>query len=143
MSGFEAGGVPDTAQEAHNRIGIVLRDDLSPDHSAQVVDAHGRSFLTRSYINAGVLLLNLAEIRRDLPWYRRRLSMFWESECRGGFGFLDQDFVNVMMRVRADFSLVFNWFNVCGYEADACVIRHFAARRYAAMAQRVITEGLM
>jgi len=143
LSGFEVGGVPDTAQEAHGRISAVLYDDLPAEHAERLVADHGQALFTRSYVNAGVLLFNLREIRRALPWYRERLSMFWAAECRGKMGFLDQDFVNVMMRVRSDFSLVFNWFNVCGSEADSCVIRHFCARRYADMARCALERGLL
>jgi len=143
LSGFEVGGVPDTAQEAHNRIASVMYDDLAPEHAERIVAAHGHSFFTRSYVNAGVLLFNLREIRKSIKWYRERLSMFWAAECRGRFGFLDQDFVNVMMKVKSDFSLVFNWFNVCGYEADACVIRHFCAKRYADMARYAAERGFL
>lgn len=143
LSGFEVGGVPDTAQEANNRISRVLRHDLRAEYADKIVDAVGESVLTRSYVNAGVLLFNLGEFRRDIGWFEERLRMFWESECRGGFGFLDQDFVNAMTRVRSDFSLVFNWFNACDRESGACVIRHFCARRYADMARKAAEEGLL
>ena len=123
LSGFEAGAVYDIDGDCYSRIDNILRLDLLPSQSAEVIAHVGPSLLTRAYVNAGVLLMNLDEIRANLGWYRRRLGMFWAAECRCKFEYLDQDFVNAMMKVRTDFSTMFNW-QRGGYPAG-CVVRHY------------------
>ena len=145
ISGHEIGGVVDTVQEEHGRIRRNVDEDLRPDFSLKISERYGDTLRLKPYVNAGVLLWNMPEIRKDLPWYRERLRMFWEAECRGRFGFLDQDFVNSMMTVDTGFSMVYNWFTKSGVEADdgECVIRHYCARNYEKMAQRAEAIGLL
>jgi len=145
LRGHEVGGVVDTVQEEHGRIRRSVDEDLRPDFSVKVSDRYGAVLRLKPYVNAGVLLWNLPEIRRDIPWYRERLRMFWEAECRGKFGFLDQDFINAMMTVNTNFSMVYNWFAKSGVEPDdgVCVIRHYCAHNYEKMAKRAEEIGLL
>ena len=85
----------------------------------------------------------MPEIRKDIPWYKERLRMFWEAECRGRFGFLDQDFVNSMMSVDTGFSMIYNWFTRFNVEPDHCVIRHYCGRQYAKMRDTAMSVGLV
>ena len=141
LRGFEAGGVYDIDGDCYGRIDRLLSSDLGQPHASEVLAWVGPSLLTRAYINAGVLLLNLDEIRGQMPWYRRRLEMFWEAECRCKFEYLDQDFVNSMMRVRTDFSTMFNW-QRGGYPSD-CVVRHYIKDQKADMQARAREDGLV
>ena len=77
-----------------------------------------------TYVNAGVLLYFPQSIHKD--WYRQRLKWFWEAECRGKFRYLDQDFVNSMMRVGL-LDQKFNVFSTKNRIADP-YIRHFICR---------------
>jgi hypothetical protein len=146
LGDFEVAGSPDL-YERHDRTSLVMEtmvpDDIREELDARVWSRFGRG--CQAYVNAGVLLWNMPEIRKDLPWYRERLRMFWEAECRGRFGFLDQDFVNSMMTVDTGFSMVYNWFTKSGVEADdgECVIRHYCAHNYEKMAQRAEAMGLL
>lgn len=143
LAGYEIGGVVDTVQEEHDRIRNALDNDLRPEFAAKVRARYGDVLRFRSYVNAGVLLWNLPEIRKDLPWYRERLAMFWDAERRGKFGFLDQDFINAMMSVNPTFSMVYNWFTKSGVETGACVIRHYCARQYSRMAKKAEEMGIL
>ena len=87
-----------------NRIREVYENDILPENVKRLRRVLGDDMIVRPYVNAGVLLWNLPEIRKDLQWYKDRLAMFWEAECRGKFGYLDQDFINTMMVTRADLS---------------------------------------
>ena len=133
LCGVEVGGVIDTVQEEHNRVRNVLDNDLPVEHAEALFAKYGQSLFQRAYVNAGVLLWNLTETRKNMSWYKERIGMFWEAECRGKFGFLDQDFINVMMSTRADFSMVFNWFNLCGRDNQRYVIKHYCGHRYSEM----------
>lgn len=142
LDGYEVGGVVDTVQEMHNRIHRVVHDDLRPDFSFKMRAIYGDELELKPYVNAGVLLWNLSAIRADMPWYIERLRMFWEAECRGLVGFLDQDFVNVMMRVKTGFSMVYNWFTDGDAEAEQCVVRHYCGPQRRFMAAKVAELGL-
>ena len=141
LSGFEFGGACDIDGDCYSRIARILSDDLLPEYATEVLSRIGGSLTTRAYINAGVLVFNLDEIRRSLDWYVRRLGMFWEAECRGRFRYLDQDFVNTMTRVRADFSTMFNWQR--GGYPECCVVRHYIKGQKAEMRSRAVSDGLM
>ena len=143
LSGVEVGGAVDTVQEENNRIRGVFDNDLRPDYARTIFDRYGAVLFQRAYINAGVLLWNLPEIRKDLQWYKDRLGMFWEAECRGKFGFLDQDFINSMMVTRADYSMVFNWFNGCNRPNKKYALKHYCGHRYAEMEADVRAADLM
>lgn len=145
LTGYELGGVIDTVQEEHARIRRVVDNDLRPDFSVKISAMYGDTLRLKPYVNAGVLLWNMPEIRKGIPWYKERLRMFWEAECRGMFGFLDQDFINSMMTVNTNFSMLYNWFTKSGVEADdgECVIRHYCAHNYEKMEQRAEAIGLL
>lgn len=141
LDGFEVGGVYDIDGDEHGRIPGILRNDLRQEYAEEVIADLGCSVYTRAYVNAGVLLMNNVEIQDRLDWYVRRLCMFWEAECRGRFRYLDQDFVNSMMRVRSDFSPMFNWQR--GGYPGCCVIRHYIAGQKREMAIRAKEDGLV
>lgn len=143
LSGHELGGVVDTVQEEHDHIRRNLDVDLRRDFAAKVAGRYGQVLRLRPYVNAGVLLWNMPEIRKDIPWYKERLNMFWEAECRGRFGFLDQDFVNSMMSVDTGFSMIYNWFTRSNVEPDHCVIRHYCGRQYGRMLETAVSVGIV
>jgi len=141
LSGFEAGGVYDIDGDCYARIDNILSSVLPRSSAVEVIADIGPSLFTHAYVNAGVLLMNLDEIRKRLDWYRRRLRMFWDAECRGQFEYLDQDFVNSMMRVKTDFNTMFNW-QRGGYPRD-CIIRHYIKDQKPDMRARAEKDGLI
>lgn len=143
LDGFEIGGSVDIVQEENDRIARVLSHDIRPDYADRIRKAMGWRLWTRAYINAGVLLWNVEETRKDISWYKERLGMFWEAVSRGKVGFLDQDFVNTMMSVDSSFSPVFNWFNLCDRESSGCVIRHYCGGRHALMPKHAADHGIL
>lgn len=142
LPGVEVGGAVDIVQEEHNRIARVLGNDIRKDHAERLRRELGWRLSVRGYINAGVLLLNMPEIKRNIAWYKERLGMFWDAAKDGKVGFLDQDFVNTMMSVDSSFSPVFNWFNRDNHESSGCVIRHYCGGRFALMDKHAKDHGI-
>lgn len=140
LSGYEVRGVYDIDGDNYPRIDSLLSVDLAGFKDRRL-DSFVGDVGCRAYVNAGVLLFNLDEIRKDIRWYRDRLVMFWKAECRGLFRYLDQDFVNAMMRVRADTSTMFNW-QRGGYPPN-CTIRHYIRGQKDDMRARAVTDGLI
>lgn len=113
-------------EDKHTRVKLVIDNDI-PEHVKHVLRERiwdRRGTRIRNYANAGVILMNLDQIRKNgIDWYRRRINLFWDIECNGKFGFLDQDFINTMMDNNPCLNKTVNWFGG-DYRTD-CVIQHF------------------
>ena len=141
LSGFEVGCVYDIDGDCYSRIKGLLYDDTKPEYVGALLADLGPGIHTRAYVNAGVLLMDLDTVRGRKDWYVKRLGMYWEASCRGRFQYVDQDFINAMMRVRADFNTMFNWQR--GGYPDGCVIRHYIVDQKSEMYARAREEGLV
>ena len=140
IRGYEFGAVYDIDGDKFFRVDGLLDRDLRADYAKEVREYLGDACMTRAYVNGGVLLINLDELRAREDWYIRRLEMFWEAECRGKFRYLDQDFVNSMTRVRADLNTLFNWQR--GGSVDNCVVQHYITWQKPDMRARAIAMGV-
>lgn len=120
----------------HTRVKLVMDNDI-PDNAKHLLreklwDRRGTRL--RNYANAGVMLMNLAQIRKnDIDWYLRRINLFWDIECSGKFGFLDQDFMNTMLDNNPALNKTLNWFG--GDVSTDCVIQHFCGNSKPKMAE--------
>ncbi len=141
LGGAEVGCVYDIDGDCYSRIADLLYNDTKSEYVDSIVSDIGPSIRTRAYVNSGVLLMDLDVVRARRDWYVRRLGMYWEASCRGKFAYIDQDFINAMMRVRADFNTMFNWQR--GGYPGGCVIRHYIAGQKQEMAARAREEGLV
>lgn len=119
-----------------------LYNELGPDFAGRVMSVIGTDALVRRYVNAGVLLWNLEEIRKDLPWYKERLSMFWGMIKAGKFGYNDQDFVNSMMRVRADLASRFNSIYTTG-QHECGALTHYVGGQYKEFIGAALEAGVI
>lgn len=139
LSGCEVRGAADVGWQ-QGRIPQLYKS-LNPEYAARLRSVLGCDNMVRAYVNSGVILWNLNEIRKDLPWYRERLAMYWDEERRGKFGFPDQDFINAMMRVRADLSTRFNM--IAGSFGNEDVVRHYVGGRYDEQMRDAFAAGLL
>jgi len=134
MGASEILGTRDTVGNS-SRIDACVRGDLCQEAMTAILNRiwNGRKISGQTYINAGVSVWNLAEIRKnDLDWYRQKLKWFWEAEIRGKFRYLDQDLVNAMMFTKTDMPCKFNAYAshtssgpVYGQTYDHVVIQHY------------------
>lgn len=101
MKGHEVVGAPEIIGNRYDDRGADASSVLPPEGVGAM-----RSWLWgatplsyKSYMNAGVLLLDLSKIRENgIDWYVRRLTWAWPRLRVGeGFRCRDQDFVNFMM----------------------------------------------
>lgn len=104
-----------------------LRNDICPEAREALKPLWARNPPdSRHYINSGVMVWNLAVIRRSLAFYRQRLV--WLDDCirRGKFRFIDQDFINVFMDTDASLGRMFNRFS--GDHNTRCFVQHFVGK---------------
>ena len=119
-----------------------LYESMGPEYAERLKSVMGTDALARHYINSGVLLWNLPEIRKDLEWYRERLKMFWDLSKQGKFGYIDQDFINAMMRVRADLASCFNSIYTTGQHVKG-VLTHYVGGQYKEFLGAALEEGIL
>ena len=126
--GFEIAGVKDINGK-WGRIARMLDTEIDRKTRNDVMGRvwAGRSVRNATYVNGGVLMMFLDNIRDNgLDWYRRRLESFWEAEKKGMVKYLDQDFVNSMMKTGCPFDQKFNSFAIFrGKSHNGDCIAHF------------------
>jgi len=126
-NGFEAYGVQDIEDRQFD-IEKLIKNGFSggPRRELREKIWRKREKVTQGYINSGVLLEFLSEIRKNgLDWYKNRLKWFSDLSISGKFTFPDQTFINVMMDVSPSLSVRFNRFG--GDFGTNCVIQHFVS----------------
>ena len=141
LHGFEVGGVADIVLEESNQMKRLFNEDLPRDVAASLAKSSGSSVFARGYVNAGVLLFDLAEIRKNIDQYREHVKMYGTCIASGKMWYIDQDFVNACMRVFTGFSPAFNWFNMCHRPGHEPVIRHFAGSSHGDMDKEIVRLG--
>lgn len=142
IGSHEFGGIPDAMLDASPRVSRLLDGEVSPEIRTELERRIGK-IASRSYINAGVLKLNLATIRADRDWYSRRLVSLSAALDSGKLAFNDQDFINAETDVDSGFSRLFNFFIPGGGESPHCVIHHYCGHSYRRMAARAVKENLI
>lgn len=138
----EFGGVPDAMLDNGPRVARLLANDVSPEIRLELEDRIGQ-IGSRSYVNSGVLKINLNALRSDIGWYSRRLVSLASALDSGRFAFIDQDFINAEMDVDSSFSRLFNFFIPGGGESPDCVMHHYCGHSYERMAARAVKENLV
>ena len=124
-NGFEAYGAQDVEDRQFD-IEKLIKNGFSggPRRELREKIWRKREKVTQGYVNSGVLLEFLSEIRKNgLDWYKNRLKWFFDLSISGKFTFPDQTFINMMMDISPSLSVRFNRFG--GDFGTNCVIQHF------------------
>ena len=141
LTGCEARGAPDVSW-LQGRVPDLYSKAIKPEYAERLKSVLGTDMLVRPYVNSGVLLWNIPEIRKDLDWYKERLTMYWEGMCQGKYGYPQQDFINSMMRVRADLSRRFNTIYTTG-QHEKGDLTHYVGAQYGEFLASAFTSGLL
>ena len=140
--GYEVCGVQDIAQRQYD-IENTMYNGLSIEAKTELKKWlwDKRVKVTQGYVNAGVVVEFLDEIRKNgEEWYIKRLKWFWEAVKNGKFKFLDQEFMNVMMDVNPSLSVRFNYFG--GDFKTNCALQHFVGATKGSMAPVANSIGI-
>lgn len=113
-----------------DRIKKCIYKDLNNEASAEILKSYiwnNDKIENSIYVNAGVTVWCVKNILKNgLDFYKKRLKWFWDAELRKKFDFLDQDFINSMMKVYRIQHKNFNTFmNHAVNDPKSVVIKHF------------------
>lgn len=117
---------------------LKMRDnkDLMPQEMRTKLEARtwksGYSWC-RSYVNAGVVVLHLNEIGRDISWYKERLACGFDGLMKGKFHFNDQDIINLFFDVGMLSPMYDKIGNRSGVNWEDTIIHHYAGGRKQSM----------
>ena len=128
-NGHEVYGVPDveSRQNDFDRLCQELSYEAFSELKKRIWDTTSKKI--SSYINAGVIIMCLNEIRKNgLEWYKKRLVWFWNALTKGKFKFNDQDFINAFLNVSPSVSIKYNKFPSNEKFFTDCIIQHFVSR---------------
>lgn len=122
---FEVYGISDIEARQWNIENIVTT--IVPSEARTLLHEkiwNRRNIITRSYINAGVIVICLKAIRNNgLDWYKTRLMWGAGLLEQRKLRFLDQDFINVFLDVSPSIAVRYNHFG--GDHTTNCVVQHF------------------
>ena len=141
-NGFEAYGAQDV-EDRQLDIERLIKNGFSGGTRRELRDKvwRKREKVTQGYVNSGVILEFLSEIRKNgLDWYKKRLQWFADLFLGRKFKFPDQTFINIMMDINPSLSVRFNRFG--GDFGTNCVIQHFVQDTRGSMRNVALRMGI-
>lgn len=114
----------------------VMLSDIYNEMVSRVWSTH--SLACKEYINVGVVVFHLDEIRKDLDWYSQRLQWGFDGINRGIYRYPEQDVTNWFLTV----GLLNPKYNRFSYEVGYDLYKRGFILHYASRRKRVMSGQL-